>query len=143
MIKSLIKPFKIFLIIILACSALVGSLYTVRYFSYTHLVSVAKTLPDYHDSSLSTGVRSQRECYAPNGEINCKALNIQVNQIHDPKTETMKFMSDLRKEGVDWGEYDGDEDFISSNGFARDGRNYLIEILHESDDVTSVSLLEY
>lgn len=143
MLKNVSKDFKIFLIITLSGIALVGLMYIANYLSYTHLINVAKTLPNYHGVDLSAGIRGERECYLPDGRAVCKALITEIQNTHDKNTETMKFISELQKEGVEWDEYKDGDVSIDSEVFVRYGRNYKIYIFHDTGGITSVSLLEY
>ena len=143
MLKNISKDFKIFLLAILACGALIGLVYVADYLSYTHLINAAKTLPNYHNSNLSNGIRGERECYPPDGRVACKALIMYMDESHDKNAETKKFISELQKEGVEWYEYKDGDVSIDSKVFARNGRNHQVYILHDTSGITSVSLLEY
>lgn len=137
------KDFKILSLVILAFLVIgVLFLYAPKYFSYTRLADIAQTLPDYQEYNLSSGARSSVDCYSVNDSSSCWALVTQIKTEHDTDAETEKFIKFSQENDIKWPEYGKGDRSISSDVFTRDGRNYQIYILHETDS-TTISLLEY
>lgn len=135
------KNFKILSLVVLTLLALcVLFLYAPKYFSYNRLADIAQTLPNYQGHNLSSGARSSVDCYSVDDSSSCWALVTQTKTEND--TEAEKFIRSSQEKGIKWPQYKKGDRSISSDIFMRNGRNYQIYILRETDNAT-ISLLEY
>lgn len=116
---------------------------TPGYFSYTRLINVAKTLPNYEGVVLPSGARGEKPCYFHYDSSICRALSINVKAEQGSDVEAKKFINASQSKGVKWSDYNDKLTLIGSHVFVRDGRNYQIYIEHEKNGAISISLLEY
>jgi hypothetical protein len=139
------RSFKIFLIFAIVAAALSSFLYVTQYAPYARLRAVAKTLPSYQGTDISSGIKGERDCYAVDDRSSCTALIINAKAKADSDTSSAieAFIAATEKTGIAWPEYKDGAKSIDSNMFVRDGRSYQIDIASDRNGSTSVALLAY
>jgi hypothetical protein len=139
------RSFKIFLIFAIVAAALSSFLYVTQYAPYARLRAVAKTLPSYQGTDISSGINGERDCYAVDGSSSCAALiiNAKAQAVSDTYSAIEAFIAATEKTGIAWPEYKDGAKSIDSNMFVRDGRSYQIDIASDRNGSTSVALLAY